>query len=209
MPWLRRAYFISSELHDFCLCRSRSILSWIRPRGISRCLKRCVSEARQQELDPSASNSCSLNSFFLFGCWTTYTARSEVIAPHAQGVSYHTHFKAAAHPEAALEALADHVEGNWIDAGVHGRHIDADVVQHQEETKKNDRIRHPLACASADVALWDGYITSSRTWAARSGLDPSRRKWWASGCGWGGEAASTGRRPGPGRTLSWQPPSSG
>lgn len=39
-------------------------------------------------------------------------------------------FKATSHPEAALEALADHVEGEWIDAGVHRRHVDADVVQH-------------------------------------------------------------------------------
>lgn len=42
------------------------------------------------------------------------------------------------HLEAALEALADHVEGDRIDAGVDGRHVDADVVQHQEEAKKRD-----------------------------------------------------------------------
>lgn len=40
------------------------------------------------------------------------------------------------HPEAALEALADHVEGDWVDAGVDGGHVDANVVQHQEEAKR-------------------------------------------------------------------------
>lgn len=48
------------------------------------------------------------------------------------------------HPKAALEALADHVEGDWVDAGVDGGHVDANVVQHQEEAKRTT-LRQP-AC---------------------------------------------------------------
>lgn len=107
------------------------------------------------------------------------------------------------HPEAALEALADHVEGDWVDAGVDGGHVDANVVQHQEEAKRMTLLSTVLRHCETFTSQ------SSRTWAAHSDLDPSRRKWWASGCGWGGEAASTKRRPGPGRTLSWQPPFAG
>lgn len=40
------------------------------------------------------------------------------------------------HPEAVFETLADHVEGDGVNAGVHGRHVDPYVVQHQEETAK-------------------------------------------------------------------------
>lgn len=40
----------------------------------------------------------------------------------------------APHPEAVLEAPADHVEGDGVDAGVHRCHVNANVVQHQEET---------------------------------------------------------------------------
>lgn len=40
------------------------------------------------------------------------------------------------YPEAVLEALADNVEGDWVDAGVYRRHVDANVVQHQKETKR-------------------------------------------------------------------------
>lgn len=42
--------------------------------------------------------------------------------------------KAVSYPEAVLEALADHVEGDGVDAGVDGCHVDANVVQHQKET---------------------------------------------------------------------------
>lgn len=38
------------------------------------------------------------------------------------------------YPEAALEALADHIKSNGVDAGVHGSHVYPYVVQHQEET---------------------------------------------------------------------------
>lgn len=40
-----------------------------------------------------------------------------------------------AYPEAALEAFADHVEGDRVDAGVDGCHVNANVVQHQKETE--------------------------------------------------------------------------
>lgn len=42
----------------------------------------------------------------------------------------------ASHPEAVLETLADHVEGDGVYARVHRRHVDPYVVQHQEETAK-------------------------------------------------------------------------
>lgn len=40
------------------------------------------------------------------------------------------------HPEAVLKTLADHVEGDGVYAGVHRRHVDSYVIQHQEETAK-------------------------------------------------------------------------
>lgn len=40
------------------------------------------------------------------------------------------------HPEAVLKPFADHVEGDGVYAGVYRRHVDPNVVQHQEETAK-------------------------------------------------------------------------
>lgn len=39
------------------------------------------------------------------------------------------------YPKTGLEAFADHVKGDRVDARVDGCHVDADVVQHQKETE--------------------------------------------------------------------------
>lgn len=41
----------------------------------------------------------------------------------------------APYPEAVLEALADHVEGDGVDAGVDRCHVNANIIQDQEEAE--------------------------------------------------------------------------
>lgn len=113
---------LAHQLHAFGSYRSRRI---------SRCLTICVSEQRC-----ILENSWSLNSSSRFACRLKADRYLKRILELLLSAATVLVSKAASHPEAALEALADHVEGDWIDAGVHGRHVDADVVQHQEETRK-------------------------------------------------------------------------
>lgn len=38
--------------------------------------------------------------------------------------------------KAVFESFAHQIESNWINAGIHGGHVDANVVQYQQETTK-------------------------------------------------------------------------
>lgn len=148
--------------------------------------------------------------------------------PKCRAISLeHFHFARSIHcswiayPEATLEALADHVEGDWVDAGVDRCHVDADVVQHQKETKRvtethqspmssflvGDSVffKKMISSTLASILLFlvhYGSCISFHTWAVHSGLGLSHRRWSASGYGWGGEAASIEQRPEPDRILS-------
>lgn len=47
--------------------------------------------------------------------------------------------RVSTYPKATLKALADHVEGDGVDAGVDRCHVDADIVQHQKETRRDTK----------------------------------------------------------------------
>lgn len=53
--------------------------------------------------------------------------------------------------EAVFELLGDEVEDYGIDAGVDGRHVDAEVVEHQQETATTEEEAHRLRAKCSDA----------------------------------------------------------
>lgn len=56
--------------------------------------------------------------------------------------------------EAVFELLGDEVEDDGIDAGVDGRHVDAEVVEHQQEaaTTEEEHATFKMSARKSEVA---------------------------------------------------------
>lgn len=98
--------------------------------------------------------------------------------------------------EAVIELLGDEEEDDGIDAGVDGGHVDAEVVEHQQEAATTGNSSFKLKAHK----MKHEFHVSGRTSGARSAERPEVCRRFSSAGGSGGAGTSRGRRSPPGRT---------
>lgn len=108
--------------------------------------------------------------------------------------------------EAVFELLGDEEEDYGIDAGVDGRHVDAEVVEHQQEAATTEEERTASVEEDWEVTLF--YLSffvsvCTPTSAARSGERRGICRRFSSAGDSSEAGTSTERRSEPGRTRLW------